>query len=82
MKELENTPSEYMNCNGLRKFLGLETNSTIHSWVCRKQIPFTRVSKRLVLFEREKIIQWLAEKHLKNELDRRTSIGWNYNDQA
>lgn len=37
---------------------------TLYSWVCKKQIPHIRISRRTVRFELEDVQEWLASRRV------------------
>lgn len=46
---------------GAKEITGLKI-PTIQSMVCRKQIPHYRLGKRLVVFSRRELLQWMADR--------------------
>lgn len=43
--------SEWLNCS----------SKTIYNWVYRAEIPYRKIGRRLLRFDRREIEQWLAE---------------------
>ena len=53
--------SEYLTYEGLCKLLGMR-RGTLYSLVSRGQIPFTRLTARIVRFHKPTILKWLANR--------------------
>lgn len=51
------TTSKFMDINSLTEYIPL-TKSTIYSMVCRKQIPFKKIGKKLI-FNKLDIDNWI-----------------------
>lgn len=45
--------------------------STLHSMVSRRQIPHTRLSSRLVVFDARELESWMRERHVDPTTDGR-----------
>ena len=50
-----------MNYADTAELLGLKT-STLYAMVSRQQIPYVRLGKRLVRFDRDQLLEWLTER--------------------
>ena len=50
-----------MNYADTAELLGLKT-STLYAMVSRQQIPYVRLGKRLVRFDRDQLLAWLSER--------------------
>ena len=53
--------NNFYTYNELSQFLGVK-KSTLYCWVNRKVIPFTRITGRTVIFDRNQIFEWLSKK--------------------
>jgi excisionase family DNA binding protein len=56
--------SEMMNYTTAAEFLGVKV-ATLYSMVSRREVPFTRIGRRLVRFSRVELTNWLASRTVK-----------------
>lgn len=64
--EIEKSKNEFMRYQELSTLLSLPIG-TLYGMVSRKKIPFYRVSRRMVLFKKEEIFQWLKKNESKGD---------------
>jgi excisionase family DNA binding protein len=57
----QNEQDQKMQYPGAAEVTGLKI-PTLQSMVCRKQIPHYRLGKRLVIFSRRELVQWMADR--------------------
>ena len=60
---------ERLNYREAAEFLGVKL-PTLQSMVCREQVPHVRLSGRLVVFERDALEKFIAERRVSPKGDR------------
>lgn len=55
--------NQYFTYKTLSNHMGIPVG-TLYSMVSKKQIPFKRITSRIVLFQKEQIAKWIIEQHI------------------
>ena len=72
-------PPEIMTVFGLLDYLELKTGkkyskATVYSWTFKQVIPFQKVNKKNLVFEKEQVDQWLLDGKTLSVMDQKSEF--------